>query len=285
LLFKSSDVLLSNDLDTLLPNYLVSKIKGQKLVYDSHEYFTEVPELTNRPRVKKVWEKLEAYIFPKLKYVYTVNKSLADLFSKKYKVKVLVVKNVPNYKENIEDEKNVKFTFFYQGALNVDRGLEELICSFQYIEEDIVLEIAGTGDLETQLKNLVEKKNLSSKITFLGRIPLEDLKTFTKRAHIGVSLEKGTNLNYTYCLPNKLFDYISANIPVLSCELPEIKSIVNQYNIGKTIKKVETKLIADSIIQIYKDKTSQNEWIKNTKVAAKELCWEKEITVLDEIYL
>src|SRR5688500_271887 len=76
LLFRSSDILVANDLDTLLPNYLVSKLKRKKLVYDSHEYFTEVPELISRPKVKAVWEHIERFIFPKLKYVSTVNHSI-----------------------------------------------------------------------------------------------------------------------------------------------------------------------------------------------------------------
>ena len=72
LLFRKADVLVSNDLDTLLANYCASKLKRScKLVYDSHEYYTEVPELMDRPKVKAVWESIEGWIFPKLKSVYT----------------------------------------------------------------------------------------------------------------------------------------------------------------------------------------------------------------------
>ncbi len=84
LLFLKKDILLSNDLDTLLPNFLISKIFSKKLVYDSHELFTEVPELISRPKVQKVWIKLEKYILPKLNNVYTVNNTIANYYSKKY---------------------------------------------------------------------------------------------------------------------------------------------------------------------------------------------------------
>ena len=81
LLFKRVKILVSNDLDTLLANYTVTKFKPNvQLCYDSHEYFTEVPELINRPRVQKIWEGIEAWIFPKIKSIYTVNNSISKLY-------------------------------------------------------------------------------------------------------------------------------------------------------------------------------------------------------------
>jgi glycosyltransferase involved in cell wall biosynthesis len=284
LLFSKVDVLLSNDLDTLLPNYLVSKIKNKKLVYDSHEYFTEVPELNKRPFVKKVWSMIEAYIFPKLKHVYTVNDSLAKVFEEKYKVLVKSVKNVPFYVENETFEKYTRNTVIYQGALNKDRGLEELIGAFQYIE-NIQLHIIGSGDVEKQLEKLVDDLRLKDKITFFGKIPFEKLRDYTSKAHLGVSLEKASNLNYKFALPNKLFDYISSNLPVLTCDLQEIKLIVEHYNIGKTISNIDSKTIAENIQVLFENKELLNTYLENTKIAAKELCWENEIKVLKEIFI
>ena len=80
LLFKKVDVLHANDLDTLLANRIIQKLKGVKLVYDSHEYFTEVPELVEGSFSKRVWLKIERSIFPKLKHVFTVNKSIAEIY-------------------------------------------------------------------------------------------------------------------------------------------------------------------------------------------------------------
>jgi glycosyltransferase involved in cell wall biosynthesis len=284
LLFKKTDVLLSNDLDTLLPNYLISKIKKIKLVYDTHEYFTEVPELNNRPFVKKVWEKIEQAIFPKLKYVYTVNESLAKVFEHKYNVQVLSVKNVPFYSEPETVTKNTKKTVIYQGALNKDRGLEELIEAFIYLE-DIELQIIGSGDVEIEIKNLVLNLKLENKVKFLGKIPFDQLKHYTQKAHLGVSLEKATNLNYHYALPNKLFDYISCNLPVLTCDLPEIKKIVETYKIGITISSVDSETIANAIQDLLTNDDLMQNYIENSKIAAKKLCWEKEIETLKKIYL
>ena len=94
LLFLKTDILLANDLDTLLPNYLISHLFHKKLVYDSHEFFTEVPELISRPKVRNVWLQIEKFIFPKLKNVYTVNDKIAEIYSEKYKIPVKVIRNI-----------------------------------------------------------------------------------------------------------------------------------------------------------------------------------------------
>nr|MQY78562.1 glycosyltransferase [Bacteroidota bacterium] len=94
LLFRKMDLLLANDLDTLPANYLVSRIKRIPLVYDSHEYFTEVPELQDRKIVKGIWTWIEKRIFPNLKYIYTVSQSIADLYKEEYNREVKVVRNL-----------------------------------------------------------------------------------------------------------------------------------------------------------------------------------------------
>ncbi|TNF50590.1 MAG: glycosyltransferase, partial [Bacteroidetes bacterium] len=101
LLFRKVNVLVSNDLDTLLANYLAHKLKGGKLVYDSHEFYTEVPELVSRPGVRRIWLSIEKWIFPKLKLVYTVNESIADAYNERYGLLPKVVRNIsPKYVGN-----------------------------------------------------------------------------------------------------------------------------------------------------------------------------------------
>lgn len=284
LLFTKADVLLANDLDTLLPNYLVSKIKGIRLVYDSHEYFTEVPELVNHPYKKKIWTRIEKFIFPRLTHVMTVNNSIAGIYFSKYNVPVSVVRNLPvkriePFKPVLRSEwglpANEKIFLFQGSGINVDRGAEEAIEAIKMVNGAVLLFIGGGDVLQTLRKKVAEEK-LSSKVFFIPKQPMKELIRFTSMADAGLTLDKNTNLNYKYSLPNKIFDYIQAKIPVLASDLTEVRLIVAKYNIGMITPEVTPVSIAETMNKMISDPLRFEEWKKNLNIAAEELCWEKE---------
>ncbi|MBA3705172.1 MAG: glycosyltransferase [Bacteroidetes bacterium] len=293
LLLHKADVLVSNDLDTLLPNYLISKLKGSHIVYDSHELFCEVPELQANSIKKKIWKGVERWIFPKLKNVFTVNDSIANIYNDEYKVKINVVRNIPLLsvqqlvKHQSKSELNLptdKKIIVLQGAgINIDRGAEEAVQAMQYVS-DAVLLIVGGGDVIAILKQMVIELQLQDKVKFIAKLPFEKLLQYTHHADLGLTLDKDTNINYRYSLPNKLFDYIHAGVPVLSSNLIEIKKIIVQYTIGDCIKNHDPKHIAEKINNILKDAALVQTWKKNCKTAAENLNWEKEEQQLIAVY-
>lgn len=284
LLFAKFDVVLANDLDSLTANFLASKIKKKPLVYDSHEYFTEVPELINRPKTQRIWEWLEQKMVPKIKYAYTVCDSIANIYNKKYGTDFKVVRNIPNaIKNQVAKNNNTTKIILYQGAVNIGRGLEQAILSMNFIDNAKLI-IAGDGDIKLQLENLVEKENLQKRVEFTGRLPIEELTKLTPQADLGLSIEEDLGLNYRFALPNKLFDYIQAQVPVLVTNLPEMVEIVNQYKIGEITTTLEPGQLAEKIKEALFNIEKREIWQKNLKIAAKELTWEKEEEVLVEIY-
>ena len=160
LLFTKCDMFLANDLDTLTANIVAGKLMGKPVVYDSHEYFTEVPELIHRPRVQKIWLWLEKRLVPKVSAAYTVCQSIADIYSNQYSIPFRVVRNVPQvmqYPDVAATPNNTDFrpAIIYQGALNLGRGLEYAIRAMQYLPEARLL-IAGSGDKEKELQKLAK---------------------------------------------------------------------------------------------------------------------------------
>ncbi|VBB43075.1 Glycosyl transferase group 1 [uncultured Paludibacter sp.] len=279
LLFSKSDILISNDTDTLIANYLASVIRKKKLIFDAHELFPEVPELVNRKFVKKFWTKIEDIIFPKLRYSYTVCQSIADYYNSKYRINMEVIRNVPYLQknDNQKDNKEIK-TIIYQGALNIGRGLEWIIQAIPFIN-NVQLIIIGEGDISDKLKQQVKSLNLSDRVIFKGKINPENLKSFTASADLGLCLLENKGLSYYYSLPNRIFDYIHAEIPVLATDFPEIRNIVEKNKIGILINHYEPEYLAEAINKILLEEFDTSHFSD----LAKELCWENEEKKLMEI--
>ena len=290
LLFHRVDLLFANDLDTLLPNYLVSKIKRVPLIYDSHELFTEVPELQNAPFKKAVWTKIEKRIIPKLKYCITVNESIAKIFEEKYKVKFNSIRNVPERMPtnlsntiNLENIPKDSFTVIIQGSgLNIDRGLEEAV-EAMHLLENVHLLIVGNGDVIPKAKKMVENLKLENRVHFYGKRPYHELMKFTSLANCGLAIDKATNKNHQFALPNKVFDYIQAGTPIICMDLIEIKSLVIKYDIGIVIKDVLPSLIADAIRELQSNAPLLQTYKNNCEKAAEIEHWGNEKSKLEEL--
>ncbi len=290
LLFYKAHLLVSNDLDTLPANFMVHKLKNIPLVYDSHEYYTGTPELADRPIVRKIWKSFEKFIFPKLNDIITVNHSIAALYEQEYGKKLFVVRNVPRKLKSIETKASDQLQIYsgkqliiLQGAgINIQRGAEEAVMAMKYIDNAILL-IIGGGDVLSSLKQLVSDEDLSEKVTFLPRLPYNELMAYTAVAQIGLTLDKDTNINYRFSLPNKLFDYIHAGTPVLSSSLPEVKKIIEQYEIGLLIDNHDPVHIA-SRIRFMLENNFKEKLKANLEKAASELNWENEEETLKLVY-
>jgi glycosyltransferase involved in cell wall biosynthesis len=279
LLFSTSDIFLSNDTDTLLANYIASKVRRKKLVFDAHELFPEVPELVSRPKVKRFWQFLEDWIFPKLTNTYTVCNSIADYYNKKYNLKMGVVRNVPYFKTTRGEAKKLYFQnkkiILYQGALNTGRGLEWVLNAMPMIENGMLV-IIGDGDIRHELELLTKNLKIEDKVVFLGKISANNLQDYTSSATLGLCLLEEKGLSYYYALPNRIFDYIQANVPVLATRFPEITNIVEKYKTGTLIDHYEPDFLASIINNMLEFPINTDHF----STIAQNLCWENEEKIL-----
>ncbi|MDR2824145.1 MAG: glycosyltransferase [Prevotellaceae bacterium] len=285
LLVKSkSDIYLSNDTDTLLANYWASKIKRTKLIFDAHGIFPELPELRHHRFRQKLWTKIEKSIFPKLHNAYTVNQSIADYYRKLYRTRMNAVRNVP-YFEKVIDGKG-RFTIagkkiiLYQGAVNLGRGLEWVIDAMPLVSKDAVLMIVGDGDAKRELTQYVVNKELTNRIMFSGRKSPDELFRYTKAAHIGLCLLDNLGLNSYYALPELIFEYLRAGVPVLATDFPEIREFVNAHNTGVLIDHYEPQFLADKINSMLAEKMDTSRFFN----IAQKNCWENEEKILLKIF-
>ncbi len=293
-LINKTDLFYANDLDTLAPMFLLSKLKKKPLIYDSHELFCEVPELKASRIKKSIWQKLEWYIIPKLKTCITVNVSIAKIYEAKYNVPFYIIRNISDFDQTFIPKSRVQLSLpedkkiiLLQGAgINVDRGAEELIDAMEFVQ-NAVLYIIGSGDVWENLKQKVSfNKSIQNKVVLINKLPKSELINYTFNADIGLSIDKNTNLNYLYSLPNKIFDYIQAEIPILASRLPEIENIILQYKIGDFIDDHNPKTIANKLNEmLYSQQLSS--YKKYLAIAKKEITWksekEKLLTIIKNI--
>lgn len=273
LLKNDFDIIGSVDVDTLVAAHSVATLKGKPLVFDAHEYFSEVPEVAHRPKVKWVWEKVESWIFPKLKYAYTVNQSLANIFEEKYGAPFEVIHNA-TVLEDKDFPEQPKDYILYQGAINVGRGLEQIIRAMPYLETRLV--ICGKGDVFEDCQNLVKELNLERKVEFKDFVPPQELKEITLHAILGLNILAHQGESYYYSLANRFFDYMHSGIPQICSNFPEYRHFNDKYNVALLVDDLETETIVNALKKIIDNDTLRKELHQNCLNARKELNWQNE---------
>ena len=292
---RPTDLIVSNDLDTLAGCYTALRWKkffGKKtrLLHDCHEYFRGVPELVGRKLTTRIWKTIEDHIFPGLNAVIAVNQSIARLYEQEYSLPVTVIRNVPFRREPGEAADKTKYgiepgqkVILYQGAVNVDRGLEEAIQAMKFIRTDAKLVIAGTGDVFDRIRQFAADQKVGGKVVFVGQVPFQELYPITLMADLGLSIEKDVSLNYHYALPNKFMDYIQAGVPVLISPFPEMKAVVDKYFIGETIQNHDPGYLAGRFDAMLMNTERMELYRQNLVRAAEDLCWENEEKILSGV--
>lgn len=125
---------------------------------------------------------------------------------------------------------------------------------------------------------------LGEKVVFIPKQPPAILQRYTAGADLGLSLDKDTNLNYRFSLPNKLFDYIHAGIPVLASDLPEVSRIVNNYRIGRVATDLRPEALARQVKALLHDNAFHQEVESNLPLAQRELNWDQERVKLLQLF-
>ena len=253
LIFKKTDIVTATDLDTLPACYFAARIKSYKLGFDAHEWFTELPELNDRPGIKKFWSRIERWFVPGVDFAYTVNQSIANLYQSSYGKEFAVVRNMPirSSSEMIEPQRNADSVkiILYQGVLNVGRGLEAMIASMDQLE-GFEFHLAGEGDLSLQLRKQAQTNQYPDRIVFHGYLIPVKLQQLTMKAWIGVNLLENLSLNYFYSLANKFFDYVQAGVPQITMKFPEYELLNQETEVALLLENTSVPQILEALADV-----------------------------------
>jgi glycosyltransferase involved in cell wall biosynthesis len=283
-----------------MSTWFLKELSKPKIIYDAHEYTVE--EVPNASKSKKIFLKyLERFLMKKCVISIMVSDSIAEEVKKIHglKEKPLVIRNIANYwyvDPNICMEKhnefckemgvpNDTFIMMYHGMVTENRGIEEIIAILTKVKNTIVV-ILGNGrdDYIENLKAIAEKLDVGNKILFHNAVPIEELWKYVGAADIGLIIARKACQSYYYSLPNKLFENIQSATPLLISDFPEMKKIVEGYNVGLCCNQDDMEDIINKI-ELLQSNHDMLQELKDNEIRAKEeLCWENERNKLREAY-
>jgi len=281
LLFAKADGICAIDLDTIVPCLWISTLKRIPRIYDAHELFCEMKEISSRPIIYKIWKWIEKYSVSKFNNCYTVNLIIAEEFRKLYNINFEVIRSIAILNENKFAQPKEKF-ILYQGSVNEGRSFETLIPAMKMINSKLI--ICGDGNFMQQAKELCRIHQVEDKVIFKGMLSPNALQEITSRSYIGITLfEKGAKSNY-YSLANRFFDYIHSGTPQICVDYPLYHELNKKYDIAVLIDDLEPDSIALVLNRLLEDESLWKSLHENCKTAAKELCWQNEEKTLIAFY-
>jgi len=246
LLISRQNIIYAVDADTLMAVLCVRWLKGTKFIYDAHEFFEQSPEITGKKWIQKTWQviTIAGCRFSSLRI--TVGNMLADLLKKRYNKDFTVIRNIPDTAVTPSQISSRQKIIWYQGVLNIGRGLSEIIRCMPLLPEYSLI-LAGTGDIEDQLKDLVKKLLLQDRVIFKGPLSPAALIEASKSARIGINLLDGSNRNYFYSLANRTFDFINMELPAIHMNFPEYVMLLKKHHVGITISDLNQQTIINAV--------------------------------------
>jgi glycosyltransferase involved in cell wall biosynthesis len=282
LLFAPCTVICAIDLDTILPVLWASKLKKVKRVYDAHELFCEMEEIVNRPKIYRLWKKIEQYAVPKFKHGYTIGKYYAAEFKLMYDVTYELVRNATLFKDGIKQTAPFDSYILYQGAVNEGRCFEYLIPAMQMVNSKLIL--CGDGNYFDQTKALIEKCQLEHKVVMKGYVAPQDLKNYTNNASIGITLFSDTGKSNYLSLANRFFDYMHSGVPQIALNYPEYNAINAEFEIAVLIDEPSSVNIANAINDLLNNQDKHEQLSTNALKCSKKYCWQEEEKSLLNFY-
>jgi glycosyltransferase involved in cell wall biosynthesis len=291
----------ANDLISLPIGYLVAKVLRARLVYDAHEYWADPSDKTEFPPWLfecGVW--LERVLARRADAVLTVSDGIAQEMARAMKIPPpVVVRNMPNapcseptevrqrvLREALGIDANTPIVL-HVGGIGPGRGLETLVLAMQRIDPPAVALLLGDGAPASycdDLKARVITLGLTNRIYFHPAVPPDEVCIFSAGATIGVATIESVCLSYQLCLPNKLFEYIQAGLPVIVSNLPEMKSVIEKYGVGETVPERDAMALATALNSLLSSPAKLQRYHRMAKVAAGELHWGQERLKLLGVY-
>lgn len=274
---------------------------GAGLTYDARELYTAVASVADRPLVRTFWRWIEHRHIRRTDAVFTVSGAIADELSRRYRIEPpILLPNVPDAATQTGGpglrmllraaETNADMDvgqddplILHLGQMRSERGCDVLIRAFARLQREnhrndsgvgrARLVFLGYGPEEARLRQLAASTSASARIHFIPPVEPDRVHSASSDAAVGVTLLQDTCLNHRYALPNKLFDYVHAGVPVLASDLPEISRVVNGESLGMTVRPDDIDAIVRALETMLSDHDQRRDWVQAAARCGETFSW------------
>ena len=286
----NADAYHSNDLNTLPQGLVCSKIlKRRLLIYDSHEI------QSSRTGYGRSAYYIEKFLIKFIDIMIMTNKTRAEYVRNLYKIKLPYI--IHNYPFNTKDDsienkydmysmldiQRDKPILLYQGGIQIGRGLDKIVEAISDFKDGITVFI-GDGKLKPEIIKMVNDRNLNDKVRFLNKVPVDELKYYTANAYLGFQVLNNVCFNHYSACSNKLYEYMMSKVPIVACNFPEIKRVVQEEQIGIVVDSHNPKEIAAAVNEMIENKELHQMFKDNCVPARKKYNWNNEKVKFVKIY-
>lgn len=288
------DVVHAHDANTLPVAYRAVRRVDARLIYDSHELWTDRNVV--RPRPFRDWldRRIEAKGIAVADSVITVSPSIARYLRDTYRLAKtpVLVRNVPPFSGDVTPRAKLRalaeldehaLVIAYCGAITTNRGIESTIGALRHLEKEAHFVLLGEGQASyvSALQALAAEYRVSERVHFVGRVPSEQVPATLSDADVSVVFTVPICRSYLWSLPNKLFESIHAGIPIVASDLPDVAELVTATGVGRTTALDDEELLAKTIAAVLADSERYRE---NSRRTARVLNWQDESLRLVSAY-
>jgi glycosyltransferase involved in cell wall biosynthesis len=298
LLRTQADVYHAHDISALPACYLAARLRRKSLIFDAHELPMSKELYSPRWRgLVTLFSRFLAIMVPQCAGVITVSPPIAQEISRQYSYpEVTLVRNTPVYRavsrtnhlrQHLNLPSDVRIAL-YQGTLQADRELDRLVRAAHFLEKNTVIVLMGPDaqGVQSQLVTLIDSEGLADRIKIVPAVPYAELLDWTASADIGLiifPLDRALGLRM--CLPNKLFEYLMAGLPILATPLDAVSDLIRTYDVGQIVASLSPADVGNAINAMMADMAVRERMRCNALNAAqRDLCWEKERQQLISLY-
>lgn len=291
-----ADVYHSHDEHALLACFLAATLRRKPLIFDAHELPLTQRNIMRWPPLNAIGQWALRRIVPRCAAVIAVSTPIIDEMQRRFGGKrAALLRNIPPYTPPVIGSDRLRERLgvgpetriaLYQGGLQANRSLEILVRTGTYLAPHEMIVLMGPGPLYGMLEALIQQEGVGDRVKLLPAVPYDELLAWTASADVGLIVFDGAySLSIKYCLPNKLFEYLMAGLPILAAPLPAVAEIVTTYDVGAITPSIAPEVVARSLSALLADDAARARMRQNGLAAARqELRWEIEQQRLLDVY-